>query len=163
MNKKITISISVIVIALVAVVVFALQGGRRTNTIGTLPNKERRSGSNDASGFFSTAVANAAAASVSKIVELKDGNTFDMIASIVKKVINGQEVKMLSYNGMIPGPLIKVPQGATITVNFINNTDVETTIHSHGVRLENKFDGVPDVTQKPIGIGEKFTYRLTGY
>lgn len=67
---------------------------------------------------------------------------------------------MLAYNGSIPGPLIKVPQGAEITLNFKNDTDVDSTIHSHGVRVENKFDGVPDVTQEEVKPGESFTYKL---
>ena len=96
----------------------------------------------------------------SEIVELKNGDTYNLTASIVKKNINGSEVKMLAYNGSIPGPLIKAPQGSEITLNFKNDTDVDSTIHSHGIRLENKFDGVPDVTQKAIKPGESFTYKL---
>lgn len=99
-------------------------------------------------------------AKASEIVELKNGDSYDLTASIVKKTIGNSVVKMLAYNGMIPGPLIKVKQGAEVTLNFTNNTDVGTTIHSHGVRLENKFDGVPDVTQKAVKPGESFTYKI---
>ena len=67
---------------------------------------------------------------------------------------------MLGYNGSIPGPLIRVPKGAEITLNFTNKIDVPTTIHSHGVRLANAFDGVPDVTQKPLQPGDSFTYKI---
>lgn len=95
-----------------------------------------------------------------KVAELRSGDEYSVIASIVKKKINGQEVKMLAYNGSIPGSIIKVKQGSEITVNFTNNTDIETTIHSHGVRLDNKFDGVPDVTQEPVKVGETFAYRI---
>jgi FtsP/CotA-like multicopper oxidase with cupredoxin domain len=95
-----------------------------------------------------------------EVVELQDGDTYSLTASAVKKIINGQDVKMLAYNGSIPGSIIKVKQGSEITVNFTNNIDVETTIHSHGVRLDNKFDGVPDVTQEPVKVGESFTYRI---
>jgi len=109
---------------------------------------------------FSTDISGLSEAKQSEIVELKDGDTHDLTASIVKKTIGTSEVKMLAYNGMIPGPLIKVQQGAEVTLNFTNNTDVDTTIHSHGVRLENKFDGVPDVTQKEVKPGESFTYRV---
>jgi FtsP/CotA-like multicopper oxidase with cupredoxin domain len=111
-------------------------------------------------GSFSTDVTGLAEAKPSEIVELKNGDTYDLTASIVKKTIGNSEVKMLAYNGMIPGPLIKVDQGAEVTLNFTNNTDVDTTIHSHGVRLENKFDGVPDVTQKEVKPGESFTYKI---
>src|SRR3989344_1306547 len=95
-----------------------------------------------------------------QIVELKNGSYYDLTATIVKKMIGGSEVKMLAYNGMIPGPTIKVQKGAEISINFTNNTDVPTTIHSHGVRLSNKFDGVPDMTQKEVGIGESFVYKI---
>ncbi len=97
----------------------------------------------------------------SEIINLKNGDTYDLTASIVKKNINGNEVKMLAYNGSIPGPTFKIPQGATVTIHFINNLDVPTTLHSHGVRDSNKFDGVPDVTQKEIPVGSTFTYKLT--
>ena len=110
---------------------------------------------------FSTSIDNLAEAKSSETVELKNGGTYNLAASIVKKKIGNSEVKMLAYNGMIPGPTIKVSQGAEITVNFTNNTDVDSTIHSHGVRVANKFDGVPDVTQKAIKPGESFIYKIT--
>ena len=111
-------------------------------------------------GNFSTDIAGLAEAKTSETVELKNGDTYDLTASIVKKTIGNSVVKMLAYNGMIPGPMIKVQQDAEVTLNFTNNTDVDTTIHSHGVRLENKFDGVPDVTQKEVKPGESFTYKV---
>src|SRR3989344_2602467 len=81
-------------------------------------------------------------------------------SEIVKKNIAGREVKMLAYNGSIPGPVLKVQKGAEVTINFTNKTDVDTTIHSHGVRLDSQYDGVPDVSQKPIHPGESFTYKV---
>lgn len=111
-------------------------------------------------GTFSTDITDLPEAKPSETVELKNGDSYDLTASIVKKKIGNSVVKMLAYNGMIPGPLIKVDQGAEVTLNFTNNTDVDTTIHSHGVRLENKFDGVPDVTQKEVKPGESFTYTI---
>ncbi len=93
-------------------------------------------------------------------VELKNGDTFNLTADIVRKKIGNLEVKMLGYNGSVPGPLIKAAKGSEVTINFTNNTDVPTTIHSHGVRLDNAFDGVPDVTQKAVGIGESFAYKI---
>lgn len=110
---------------------------------------------------FSTSTRGLNEAKPTKIVELKDGDTYDLTASFVKKNINGKEVRMLAYNGSIPGPTIKVPQGAIITVNFKNNTDIANTLHSHGVRMKNAFDGVPDVTQKIVPVGETFQYTLS--
>ncbi len=93
-------------------------------------------------------------------VELNDGDTYDITAGYVKKEVGNKELRMLAYNGSIPGPFIKVKEGASITVNFRNNTDIDQTIHSHGLRLNNLFDGVPDSTQNVVKPGETFTYTL---
>jgi len=37
---------------------------------------------------------------------------------------------------------------------------VETTVHWHGLRLDNKFDGVPGVTMEALNPGESFQYEL---
>ena len=110
---------------------------------------------------FSTSIKGLPSALKTPVIELKDGDTYDLTASFVQKNINGNQVRMLAYNGSIPGPTLKAPQGATVTVNFKNDTDVANTIHSHGVRMANAFDGVPDVTQKAVQPGESFTYTLT--
>lgn len=109
---------------------------------------------------FPVSVQQANTTKTQEVVSLNNGDSYNLTASIVKKTINGQEMKMLAYNGSIPGPLIKVPQGGEITLKFTNNTDVDSTIHSHGVRVDNKFDGVPDVTQDPVRPGQSFTYSL---
>lgn len=96
----------------------------------------------------------------SEIVELQNGDSYDLRAEYVEKEINGKKFTMLGYNGMIPGPTIKVTQGSEITINFKNNFDMETTLHSHGVRMDNEFDGAPPVTQAPIKPGETFSYKL---
>lgn len=94
------------------------------------------------------------------LVELSDGANYNIEASWVEKEIDGQTFEMLAYNGSIPGPTIKVVQGSTITVRLSNNTNVSTTLHPHGVRLDNAFDGIPDVTQAPIEPGEVYTYEI---
>ncbi|MEK7595024.1 MAG: multicopper oxidase family protein [Patescibacteria group bacterium] len=94
------------------------------------------------------------------VIELENGATLSLTASIVKKNINGVDVKMLAYNGEIPGPLIKTKKESEITINFTNNIDMKSTIHSHGVRLDNKFDGVADLTQEPVKIGDTFVYKI---
>ncbi|MDP1625253.1 MAG: multicopper oxidase family protein [bacterium] len=119
------------------------------------------SNNNTVSGqTFSTSIKGLPSAEKTEVIELKDGDTFNLTAGFVKKRIGNTEVRMLAYNGSIPGPTLKIPQGATVTVNFKNDTDVANTIHSHGVRMANAFDGVPDVTQKVVLPGETFTYTL---
>ena len=67
---------------------------------------------------------------------------------------------MLGYNGSIPGPTLHVDQGSEVTIEATNLGDVDATLHWHGLRLANRFDGVPGETQEPIENGGKFTYRL---
>lgn len=92
-------------------------------------------------------------------VELKDGDTYNVTAGYVKKDINGKEYRMLAYNNSIPGPLLKIPQGAEVTINFQNNLDMPTLLHSHGVRMDNAFDGA-QTSQKEILPGDSFSYKL---
>ena len=63
------------------------------------------------------------AAAPSDVVILSDGDTYELISSEVQKDVAGKAVRMLAYNGSIPGPLIKISQGAEITLKFTNNTD----------------------------------------
>jgi FtsP/CotA-like multicopper oxidase with cupredoxin domain len=67
---------------------------------------------------------------------------------------------MMGFNGQIPGPLLRVREASTITVNFTNETSLPTSVHWHGLRLDNRYDGVPGVTQDPVRPGESFEYRI---
>ena len=67
---------------------------------------------------------------------------------------------MLAYNGSIPGPTLKVREGSEITVDIENRGDVEDTVHWHGLRLENRYDGTHQ-TQSPIAFGERFSAVLS--
>lgn len=64
------------------------------------------------------------------------------------------------YNGGLPGPEIRIKQGSTLQVTVENALTEDTTVHWHGVRTPNAMDGVPHLTQKPISLGEKFTYEF---
>ena len=95
-----------------------------------------------------------------QLVRLGDGGTLDLEADFVRREINGRSLVMLAFNGQHPGPLIQVPENSTIFVNFTNRTPLATAIHWHGIRLENRFDGVPGVTQDPVEPGESFRYQI---
>ena len=95
-----------------------------------------------------------------EVVNLADGDTLDLAAILVRRVINGKTFVMYGFNGQYPGPLIVVKQSATVVVNFTNRIDLPTTIHWHGVRLDNRFDGVPGVTQDPVLPGGSFVYQI---
>ncbi len=91
---------------------------------------------------------------------LQDGDTLMLEAGPVSRVLRGRTVTMLGFNGQHPGPLLDVPQAATVHIDFRNNTTWPTTVHWHGIRLDNRFDGVPGVTQAPVPPGGRFLYSV---
>jgi FtsP/CotA-like multicopper oxidase with cupredoxin domain len=97
-------------------------------------------------------------------VVLQPDDVLELRAEQVRKRINDATVKMLAYNRSIPGPTLRVAQGSEVTVHFTNETDLETTVHWHGLRLDNRFDGVPTGAHQgmmaPVPLGGSFTYRV---
>src|ERR671931_94125 len=98
-------------------------------------------------------------ARTAELVELADGDEFDLQIIPVKKRVGDATVRMLAYNGSVPGPTLKVEQGSTVTVHVTNQGDLDATVHWHGLRLENRYDGTHD-TQAPIPVGDTFTYEV---
>jgi FtsP/CotA-like multicopper oxidase with cupredoxin domain len=95
-----------------------------------------------------------------ELLSVADGSALTLVAAPVRRVLFGRTVTMLGFNGQYPGPLIQVDEGATIVVRFTNRTDFPTAVHWHGVRLDNRFDGVPHLTQEPVPPGGSFEYRV---
>ncbi|MBE1295081.1 MAG: multicopper oxidase domain-containing protein [Rhodobacteraceae bacterium] len=61
-------------------------------------------------------------------------------------------------NGSVPGPALRARQGDRLRVEIENALPQDTSMHWHGIRIENAMDGVPGMTQDPIAPGEIFTY-----
>ena len=95
------------------------------------------------------------AVSATGVVELADGDRVTLHIGPVAKRIGDATVRMLAYNGSIPGPTLRVPQGAEVLVDVENEGDMENTVHWHGLRLENRFDGTHE-TQDPIPVGGRY-------
>ncbi|MCY4646644.1 MAG: multicopper oxidase family protein [Gammaproteobacteria bacterium] len=100
------------------------------------------------------------AAEPGRRVVVADGDTLDMDVSVVRRTIGGRDYAMLGYDGQYPGPLIQADRGSRIMVRVTNRIQLPTTVHWHGIRLENRFDGVAGLTQDPIAEGETFTYEI---
>jgi FtsP/CotA-like multicopper oxidase with cupredoxin domain len=109
---------------------------------------------------FSQDPAGLPAAMPTQTVDLANGDTYDLTAAPVRKQIGNAEARLLAYNGSVPGPTLRVRQGAAITVRFANQIDLESTVHWHGLRLDNRFDGVPHATQAPVPVEGTFEYRI---
>jgi FtsP/CotA-like multicopper oxidase with cupredoxin domain len=114
----------------------------------------------DADEPFPTDPTGLAEATRPAVLALADGEEFDLRIGPVAKRLRDVTVRLLGYNGSIPGPTLKVRQGSEVVVHVTNEGDLDTTVHWHGLRLENRYDGVPHETQIPIPVGGHFTYRI---
>jgi FtsP/CotA-like multicopper oxidase with cupredoxin domain len=95
----------------------------------------------------------------SEVVDLADGEAVRLRIAPVAKRIGDETVRMLSYGGSIPGPTLRVREGSEVVVDVQNDGDLASTVHWHGLRLDNRYDGTHE-TQAPIPVGESFSYRV---
>ncbi|MHA6727014.1 multicopper oxidase domain-containing protein [Chryseobacterium sp. A301] len=72
----------------------------------------------------------------------------------------GKQKMAIAVNGQIPMPTLEFYEGDTAEIIVHNLMDKSTSLHWHGLHLENKEDGVPWLTQKPIPPHSTYTYRF---
>ena len=80
------------------------------------------------------------------------------VASV--EVAPGKRVNAWTYDGQLPGPLVRTHVGDRVIVHFTNTLPQPTTIHWHGVRVPIEMDGVPGISQPEVKPGESFTYEF---
>jgi FtsP/CotA-like multicopper oxidase with cupredoxin domain len=93
-----------------------------------------------------------------------DGSTkvFKLIAEpLKKKIAPWKTIDAWGYNGSCPGPTMQVNQGDRVRVIFENRLPESSSLHWHGLEIPIEQDGVPWISQKPVGPGEKFVYEFT--
>lgn len=95
-------------------------------------------------------------------------NTTEEIETIIAKQASVQlappeypKTDIWGYDGQMPGPLLRVGQGERIRRRFVNELPQPSSVHWHGVRIENAMDGVAGLTQDAVGSGEYFDYDFT--
>lgn len=77
------------------------------------------------------------------------------------KNLGGEDTRIWGYNNLVPGPVIRARRGDTLHVRLVNELEQPTSIHWHGVRIDNAMDGVPGLTQDAVPPGESFDYIFT--
>lgn len=95
-----------------------------------------------------------------EVVKLLDGDTLRLEAGLVQQRLYGRSYPMFAFNGQQPGPLIEVVKDSRITVVLRNHLPQPTSVHWHGIRLDNPNDGTPGLTQPAVAPESEFIYRL---
>ncbi|MGQ0630392.1 MAG: multicopper oxidase family protein [Sporichthyaceae bacterium] len=83
-----------------------------------------------------------------------------LAASPIEVDLAGTVVTTWGYNGVVPGPEIRLKRGEMVRARLTNALSDETTIHWHGVNLINAMDGLPGLTQDPVAPGGLFAYEF---
>jgi FtsP/CotA-like multicopper oxidase with cupredoxin domain len=116
--------------------------------------------STDTTSTFPTDTAGLPQAVPTQVVELGGGDTIELRIAPVAKRIGDDTLRMIAYNRSIPGPTLRVREGSELIVDVVNEGDLDATVHWHGLRLENRYDGTHE-TQAPIPVGGRFSYRIS--
>ncbi len=74
------------------------------------------------------------------------------------EILPGVKTTLWTYNGGVPGPLLRGQVGDRLIVHFKNSLPEPTSIHWHGLRIPNEMDGVPDEPYPPVAPGGSFDY-----
>ncbi len=97
-----------------------------------------------------------------KITPTGETKTFDLtVAETSWELLPGVTTDAITFNGTVPGPMIRVTEGDAVVINVRNELTEPTSIHWHGLHVPNSEDGVAGVTQEVIAPGSTFTYRFT--
>jgi FtsP/CotA-like multicopper oxidase with cupredoxin domain len=92
----------------------------------------------------------------------KGVKVYDFTAKVVKwETEPGKFVTGWGYNGVVPGPQIRVREGDRVRINLKNELTESTAMHFHGLEVPIDQDGVPFITQPPIKPGDSYKYEFT--
>ena len=68
------------------------------------------------------------------------------------------KTEVWGYDGLAPGPVLRHPQGGRLQRQLVNSLPQPTSVHWHGIRIDNAMDGVPGLTQEAVPPGGQFDY-----
>lgn len=83
------------------------------------------------------------------------------IAPLNLEIAPGKMVRTVAYNGTVPGPLIRWPEGKPVAIDVLNRSDVPEIVHWHGQWLSSDMDGSSEEGGRMIFPGQRFRYAFS--
>jgi len=83
------------------------------------------------------------------------------IAPLKLEIAPGKIIHTVAYNGSVPGPLIRWPEGKPILIDVVNHADVPEIVHWHGQWISSDQDGASEEGSPMIPVGETQRYSFT--
>ena len=89
------------------------------------------------------------------------------IAPLHLEIAPGKTIKTTAVNGTVPGPLIRVREGAPVAIDVVNHTTVPEIVHWHGLHIPSLADGAseegsPMIAPRGGVVRSAFTARPAG-
>src|SRR5262249_23229225 len=90
------------------------------------------------------------------------GTVFNLeIAPVAVELAPNRIVSTIGYNGVSPGPLLRMKEGAPVTVNVVNKTDTPEFVHFHGLLIPPDVDGTEEEGTQPVPPHGSRSYQFT--
>ncbi|HEY6927629.1 MAG TPA: multicopper oxidase domain-containing protein [Steroidobacteraceae bacterium] len=83
------------------------------------------------------------------------------IAPVALEIAPSHFISTIGYNGTSPGPVLRMREGKTITVDVINDTDAAEFVHWHGLLVPAAVDGAEEEGTPPVPAGGRRRYQFT--
>ena len=82
------------------------------------------------------------------------------IAPLALEIAPGKVVHTVAYNGRVPGPLIRWPEGKPIAIDVLNRTTIPDIVHWHGLMIPSDVDGSMEEGSPMIAPGDPIALSI---
>ncbi|AXC10281.1 Multicopper oxidase [Acidisarcina polymorpha] len=83
------------------------------------------------------------------------------IAPVTVELDRSHILSTIGYNGVAPGPVLRMREGKPVVVDVINDTDTPELVHWHGMLLPAELDGTGEEGSPPVPPHGRHRFELT--
>lgn len=110
--------------------------------------------------FLALAATSLPAARTARAADTSAADITLRIEEITADLGHGHTVKTLAYNGQIPGPLLRMAEGKTVTVEVVNHSHLPELVHWHGFHIPPEVDGAHEEGTPHVQPGDTRRYSF---